>query len=72
MTDEDIRQAFKTGESLLELDVKLEDFAETRIEVGNYWQIVKDKYDALDFLDATQVMKIIEKFKIKYPNIALV
>ena len=35
-TDEDIRQAFKTEEALLELDVKLGDFAETRIEVGNY------------------------------------
>ena len=51
-------------ETLLELDVKLKDFVDTRIEVGNYWQIVKDKYDALDFVD--------EKFKRKYPDIALV
>ena len=35
-SDEDIRQAFKKEEALLELDTKLEDFAETWIEVGNY------------------------------------
>lgn len=71
-TDKDIRQAFKTKEALLELDVKLGDFAETRIEVGNYQQKVKDKYEYLDFLDATQVMDIIEKFKRKYSYIAQV
>ena len=42
--DEDIRQAFRTEEALLELDTKLKDFAETRIEVDNYRQKVKDKY----------------------------
>ena len=57
---------------MVELDVKLKDFVETHIEVGNYRQIVKDKYDALDFLDATQVTEIIDKFKRKYPDIALV
>ena len=35
-SDEDIIQAFKTEEALLELDTKLKDFAETRIEVDNY------------------------------------
>ena len=35
-TDEDIRQAFRTEEILLEVDEKLGDFAETRIEVENY------------------------------------
>ena len=34
--DDDIRQAFRTKEALLDLDVKLGDFAETCIEVGNY------------------------------------
>ena len=57
---------------MLELDVKLGDFAETRIEVGNYRQKVKDKYEALYFLDVTQVTEIIEKFKVKYLDIALV
>ena len=52
-TDEDIRQAFKIEEALLELDVKLGDFAKTRIEVGNYQKKV------------TQVMEIIDKFKRK-------
>lgn len=72
MTDKDIIQAFKTEEALLELDVKLEDFAETRIGVGNYQKIVKHKYETFDFLDSTQLMEIIEKFKRKHPNIALV
>ena len=35
-SDEDIRQAFRTEEALLELDTKLEDFAETQIKVENY------------------------------------
>ena len=43
-SDEDIRQAFKTEEALIELDAKLGDFAETQIEVDNYRQKVKDKY----------------------------
>ena len=34
--DDDIRQAFRIEEALLDLDVKLGDFAETCIEVGNY------------------------------------
>lgn len=70
--DDDIRKVFRTEEALLDLDVKLRDFAETRIKVGNYKQKVKDKYEALDFPDAAQVTKIIEKFKGKYPKIALV
>ena len=70
-TNDDIRQAFKTKEELLDLDVKLGDFVETCIEVGNYRQKVKEKYEDLDFLDATQVTNIIEKFKSKYLDIAL-
>ena len=34
--DEDIQQAFRTEEALLELDTKLEDFIETQVEVNNY------------------------------------
>ena len=70
-SDEDIRQAFRIVEALIELDAKLGDFAETRIEVDNYRQKFKDKYRALSLLDATKITKMIEKFKGKYPNIAL-
>ena len=35
-SDEDMRQAFKTKEALMELDAKLGDFAETWIKVDNY------------------------------------
>ena len=35
-SDEDIRQAFRVEEALLELDTKLRDFAETQIVVDNY------------------------------------
>ena len=35
-SDEDICQAFKTEEALLELDTKLGDFANAWIEVDNY------------------------------------
>ena len=35
-SDEDIRKAFRIEEALLELDTKLGDFTETRIEVDNY------------------------------------
>ena len=35
-SDEDIRQASKTEEALIELDAKPGDFAEARIEVDNY------------------------------------
>ena len=59
-------------EALLELDVKLRDFTETHIEVGNYRQKIKEKYNALDFLDATQITDIFEKFKGKYLDITLV
>ena len=45
-SDDDISQAFKTEEVLLELDTRLEDFAGTQIEVSNYRQLVKDKYGA--------------------------
>ena len=41
-SDEDIRLAFRTEEALVELDAKLGDFAETRIEIDNYRQKVKD------------------------------
>ena len=57
---------------MLDLDVKLGDFAETHIEVGNYRKKVKDEYEDLDFLDAALDTKIINKFKTKYPNIAMV
>ena len=70
-SDEDIRQAFRIEEALMELDTKLGDFAETRIEVDNYRQKVKDKYQALDLPDATKINEMIEKFKRKHPNIAL-
>ena len=35
-SDEDIKQAFRIEEALLELDTKLRDFVETQIEVDNY------------------------------------
>ena len=70
-SDKDIRQAFKIEEALLELDTKLGDFAETWIEVDNYRQKVKDKYEALDLPDVTKITEMIEKFKGKHPNIAL-
>ena len=35
-SDEDIRQAFRIEEALLELDTKLKEFAKTQIEVDNY------------------------------------
>lgn len=57
---------------MLELDTKLRDFAKTRIEVDNYRQKVKDKYDALDLPDAAKITEIIEKFKGKHLDIALV
>ena len=69
--DEDIRQAFKIEEALLELDTKLRDFAKTRIEVDNYRQKVKDKYEALDLPDVAIITEMIEKFKGKHPNIVL-
>ena len=69
--DEDIWQAFRIEEALLELDTKLKDFAKTRIEVDNYKQKVKEKYEALDLLDAAKITEIIEKFKGKHPDIAL-
>ena len=70
-SDEDIRQAFRTEEALLELDTKLGDFVDTQIEVDNYRQKVKDKYEALDLPDVAKITNIIEKFKGKHPNIAL-
>ena len=69
-SDEDIRQAFKKEEALLELDTKLGDFVETQIEVENYKEKVKEKYDALDISDSTKISEMIEKFKGKHPNIA--
>ena len=70
-SDEDIRQAFRTKEALLELDTKLGDFADTQIEVDNYRQKVKEKYEALNLSYVTKIIEIIEKFKGKHPNIAL-
>ena len=69
--DEDIRQAFKIEEALLELDTKLGEFVETQIKVENHRQKVKDKYEALDLPKVTKITKMIEKFKEKHPNIAL-
>ena len=70
-SDEDIKKTFKIEEALLELDTKLRDFAETWTEVDNYRQKVKDKYEALDILDAANITEMIEKFKGKYLRIAL-
>ena len=70
-SNEDIWQVFRIEEALLELDTKLEDFAETRIELDNYRQKVKDKYDALDLPDVVKITEIIEKFKGKHPDIDL-
>ena len=70
-SDEDIKQAFRTEEVLIELDAKLGDFAETRIEVDNYRKNVKEKYQALSLPEATKITEMIEKFKGKYLNIAL-
>ena len=53
------------------MDTKLEDFANTQIEVENYRQKVKHKYEALDLQDAAKIIEMIEKFKGKHPNIAL-
>ena len=57
---------------MLELDTKLRDFVDTCIEVDNYRQKVKDKYDTLDILDVAKITEIIEKFKAKHLDIALV
>ena len=70
-SDEDTGQAFRIEEALLELDIKLGDFSDTWIEVDNYRQKVKDKYEALDLLDVAKITEIIEKFKGKHSNIAL-
>ena len=70
-SDEDIGQASITEEALVELDAKPGDFAETRIEVDNYRQKVKDKYLALSLSDATKITEMIKKFKGKCSNIAL-
>ena len=70
--DDDIRQEFRIEEALLDLDVKLREFLETRIKVGNYRKRVKEKYESLYFQNVTQVTKIIEKLKRKYLDIALV
>lgn len=56
----------------MELDTKLEDFVETRIEARNYQQGVKNKYDVLDLPKASDVMEIIENFKGKHIDIILV
>ena len=70
-SDEDIRQAFRTEEALLELDTKLEDFADTQIEVDNYRKNIKEKYEALGLLNVANFFEIIDKFNGKHPNIAL-
>lgn len=64
-SDEDIWQTFRIEESLLELDTKLRDFAETRIEVENYRKKVKDKYDDFNLLYVAKITKIIEKLKMQ-------
>ena len=69
---DDVWQTFKTEETLLELDTKLDNFVGIRIEVSNYWQVVKGKYDSSDLPEASEVEKIIEKFKRKHPKIILV
>ncbi len=69
--DKDIQQAFRIEEVLLELDTKLRDFVDTQIEVDNYKQNVKEKYEALDILDVAKIVEMIEKFNGRHPNIAL-
>ena len=69
--DEDIRQALRIEEALIELDSKLGEFAESQIEVDNYRQKVKEKYQTLDLPNVAKIIEMIEKFKGKYPNIAL-
>ena len=39
--------------------------------MDNYRQKINDKYEALDLLDATKIIEMIDKFKGKHPNIAL-
>ena len=56
---------------MIELDAKLGDFAETQIEVDNYRKKFKDKYQTLSLPNAKKIIEMIEKFKGKYPNIAL-
>ena len=56
---------------MLELDAKLRDFVETRIEVDNYRKKVKDKYEALDLLDVAKITEMIDKVKGKHQNIPL-
>ena len=56
---------------MLELDTKLGDFADTRIEVENYRHKVKDKYKALDLPDVAKITEMIDKLEGKHPNIAL-
>ena len=53
------------------MDTKLGDFVDTEIEVDNYRQKVKDKYEALDLSNAAKIIEMIDKFKGKHPNIAL-
>lgn len=69
LLEDDIRQAFKIEEALLELDTKLGNFVESGIEIGNYQQVVKNKYEALDLLEATQIAETMEKFKNKHLDI---
>lgn len=57
---------------MLELDTKLGDFTETHLEVDNYMLKVKDKYNTLDLPYVSNFIYIIEKFKGKHSDIALV
>ena len=57
---------------MLELDAKLEDFMDIRIEVSNYRQVVKNKYDPLDLSKVNEVKEIIDNFKRKHLDIILV
>lgn len=56
----------------MELDTKLEDFIDTRIEVSNCQKVVNNEYEALDLSEASQVVEMIEKFKNKHLDIILV
>ena len=38
---------------MLELDTKLEDFANIRMEISNYRQIVKDNYKSFYFIESS-------------------
>ena len=65
-SDEDIRQAFRIEETLMELDTTLGDSVEIRIEVDNYRKKVNEKYQAFYLPNVAKTTKMIDKFKGKH------